>query len=304
MSEPHHFRFFQRNSISHVQYKIYANDAWGPSDGHPFLASLPDVKNKPGFAEVFQANTEEVAALRSFSNFKERQLQRHTRLNAADDVIQLYQTVIMETKAFIEYLQEFPNSDRTLVHASAKFWWTTPQNKASDENASSEPNITGDMTEILSCFPAVEHCGYFGPRGGAPTKQGLQRPIPKSKKDVASKYIAKASKLGSTSTDPISNAMPTQHQRWFDFDLHMDVHIGDFVGVQAPKSARRNGEFFWVAKVREVRKVDGEFLVLWYWPTKRKGLRNGSDAMRARYVNSLGRTWEPDRMYNDKIGLL
>jgi hypothetical protein len=231
MSEPHHFRFFQRNSVLHVQYKIYANDAWGPSDGHPFLASLLDVRSKPGFAEVFQANTEEVAALCSFSNLKERQLHRLTRFNATDDVIQMYQTVIVETKAFIEYLQEFPNSDRTLVHASAKFWWTSPQNKASDENTSGEPNITRDMIEILSCFPAVEHCGYFGPRGGAPTKLGLQRLVPKSKKDVASKYIGKASKLGSTSTDPISNVVPAQHQRWFDFDPHMDVHIGDFVGV-------------------------------------------------------------------------
>jgi hypothetical protein len=70
MSEPHHFRFFQRNSVPHVQYKIYANDAWGPSDGHPFLASLPDVRSKPRFAEVFQANTEEVVALRSFSALK------------------------------------------------------------------------------------------------------------------------------------------------------------------------------------------------------------------------------------------
>jgi hypothetical protein len=107
MSEPHHFRFFQRNSVPHVQYKIYANDAWGPSDGHPFLASLPNVRSKPGFAEVFQANTEEVAALRSFSSLKERQLHRHTRhtrLNAVDDVIQMYHTVIVETKAFIEYL--------------------------------------------------------------------------------------------------------------------------------------------------------------------------------------------------------
>jgi hypothetical protein len=159
-------------------------------------------------------------------------------------VIQIYQTVIVETKAFIEYLQEFPNSDRTLVHASAKFWWTSPQNKASVENTSDEPNITRDMTEILSYFPAIEYRGYFGPRGGAPTKQGLQRPVPENKKDVLSKYIGKASKLGSTSIDPISNAVPAQHQRWFDFDPHMDVHIGDFVGVQAPKSARRNDELF------------------------------------------------------------
>jgi hypothetical protein len=69
------------------------------------------------------------------------------------------------------------------------------------------------MIEILSCFPLVEHRGHFGPRGGAPTKEGLQCPVPKRKKDVASKYIAKASKLGCTSTEPISNAMPAQHQR-------------------------------------------------------------------------------------------
>jgi hypothetical protein len=125
----------------------------------------------------------------------------------------MYQTVIVETKAFIEYLQEFPNSNRTLVHASSKFWWTTPHNKASDENGLGEPNIGGDLIEILSCFPAVEHRGYFGPRGGAPTKEGLQRSVPKKKKDVASKDIAKASKLGSTSTELISNAVPAQQQR-------------------------------------------------------------------------------------------
>jgi hypothetical protein len=264
------------------------------------LASVPDVRSKPGFAEVFQANTEEVAALRSFINLKERQLDRHTRLNAAEDVIQMYQTVIVETKAFIEYLEEFPSKDRTMVHASAKFWSTTPPNKASDGNGSRSPHIAEGLTEILSCFPAVERRGYFGPRGQAPREDGLPRLVTKKKKDAASKYIAKASKLGSTSTEPISNAVPAQHEKWFDFDPHMDVHIGDFVGVQASKIAQRNGELFWVAKVKELRNVareDGEFLALWYWPTKPKGLRDGPDAMRARYVNSLARTWEPDRMY-------
>jgi 7,8-dihydro-6-hydroxymethylpterin-pyrophosphokinase len=90
MNEPYHFRFFQRNSVPHMQYKIYANDAWGPSDGHPFLASVLDVRSKLGFSEVFQANIEEVATLRSFSSLKERQLDRHTRLNAAEDLIQMY----------------------------------------------------------------------------------------------------------------------------------------------------------------------------------------------------------------------
>jgi hypothetical protein len=300
MSEPHHFRFFQRNNVPHVQYKIYANDAWGPSDGHPFLASVPDVRTKPGFAEVFEVNTEEVAALRSFSSMKERQLDRHTRLNAAEALLQMYRTVIVETKAFIEYLEEFPNKDRTMVHASANFWWTTPHDRASDGNRSSGPHITEDLTEILPFFPAVEHRGYFGPRGQAPRKDGVQQMVKRKKNDAASKYSAKSSKLGATSTTPISNAVPAQQQKWFDFDPHMDVHIGDFVGVQAPKTAQRNGELFWVAKVRELRNVareDGEFLALWYWPTKPKGLRDGPDTMRARYMNCVARTWEPDRMY-------
>jgi hypothetical protein len=174
MSEPYHFRFFQRNSVPHVQYKIYANDAWQPSNGHPFLASVPNVRSKPGFAEVFQANTKEVEALRSFTNLKERQLDRHRRLNAAEDVIQMYQTVIVETKAFIEYLEEFPSKDRTLVHMSAKFWWTTAPDKASDGNGSRGPHIIEGLTEILSCFPVVERRGYFGPRGQAPREDGLQ----------------------------------------------------------------------------------------------------------------------------------
>ena len=44
-------------------------------------------------------------------------------------------------------------------------------------------------------------------------------------------------------------------------------------------------------------REDGEFLALWYWPTKPKGLRDGLDAMQACYVNFLAHTWEPNRMY-------
>ena len=44
-------------------------------------------------------------------------------------------------------------------------------------------------------------------------------------------------------------------------------------------------------------REDGEFLALWYWLTKPKGLCDGPDVMRACYVNSLAHTWEPDQMY-------
>ena len=141
-------------------------------------------------------------------NLKEGQLDRYTRLNAAKDVIQMYQTVIVETKAFIEYLEEFLSKDRTMVHAFAKFWWTTPLDKARNGNGSCGPHSAEGLTEILSCFPAMERRGYFGPRGQAPREDGLPRLLTKKKKGVASKYTAKASKLGSTSIEPISNAVP------------------------------------------------------------------------------------------------
>jgi hypothetical protein len=80
----------------------------------------------------------------------------------------------VETKAFIEYLEEFPKKDRTMVHASANFWWTTPHDKTSDWNRSSGPHIAEDLTEILPFCPAVEYRGYFGPRGQAPRKDGVQ----------------------------------------------------------------------------------------------------------------------------------
>ena len=50
-------------------------------------------------------------------------------------------------------------------------------------------------------------------------------------------------------------------------------------------------------ELQNVAREDGQFLALWYWPTKPKGLRDGLDAMRARYVNSLAHTWKPNRMY-------
>jgi hypothetical protein len=150
-----------------------------------------------------------------------------------------------------------------------------------------------NMTQTLSCFPAMEHHGYFGLQGQAPQKDRPQRLIKKNTKDGHSKYTTSASKHVSPSNILLSNAVLVQHQKWFDFDPHMDVHIGNFVGIHALKTMQKNGELFWVAKVKELRNVvrkDGEFLALWYWPTQPKGLRDGPNAMQTRYVNSLAQT--------------
>ena len=99
------------------------------------------------------------------------------------------------------------------------------------------------------------------------------------------------------------NAEPIQQERWYDFDPHMDVHVGDFVGVQALEETHRNGVVFWVAKVQQVKNMareDGKFLALWYWPTTPEGLQDGLDVMRIRYANSLAQIWEPNRTYKGK----
>lgn len=41
---------------------------------------MPKVRRKPGFVEVFQSDSEEIAALQSFRNIKERQLKKYTHL--------------------------------------------------------------------------------------------------------------------------------------------------------------------------------------------------------------------------------
>jgi hypothetical protein len=267
---------------------------------------VPDVRSKPGFAQVFEHNHEEVAVLHSFVNLKERQLDRQTKLHASQGQVQAYQAVIVETKEFIEYLQSFPNTIKTFVHASTEFWWSILQRTEEYERGTQVPMNENEMNSIVSLFPTMKRRGYFGPRREAPGKKEPLQTASKRKKDGPLRGTTSASQQRPRLKEPLSNAVPLQQQRWFDFDPHMDVHIGDFVGVQALESTQQNGELFWVAKVRELRNVareDGGFLALWYWPTSPKGLRDGPNAMRTQYANCLARTWEPDRMYrrNDWI---
>jgi hypothetical protein len=193
LSEPHHFRFFQRNGKPHVQHKIYANDAWGPTDGHLFLASVPNVRSKPGFAEVFEHNHEEVAALHSFVNLKERQLDRHIKLHASQGQLQAYQFVIVETKEFIEYLQSFPDTDKTSVHTSTQFWWSIPQRTKENERGAQVQVNEDEMNNIVSLFPTVECRGYFGPQREAPRKKEPLKMAMKRKRDVPSIGTSSAS---------------------------------------------------------------------------------------------------------------
>ena len=121
------------------------------------------MRSKLGFAEVFEHNHKEVVALHSFVNLKEWQFDRYTKLHASQGQLQAYQSVIVETKEFIEYLQRFSNIDKTSIHATTEFWWSIPQRTKENETGTHGQVNEDEMNNILLLFPTVESRGYFGP---------------------------------------------------------------------------------------------------------------------------------------------
>ena len=250
VSKPHHFRFYQQNNSPHVQYKIYANNAWRPVDGEVYLKTIPDSRTKPGFAQVFQSESGEIAALQSFLSLKERQLERLLQLNVAEEQLQPYRANITDTQTFIAYLEEFPTRDRSAVHAATSFWCNVSYTEESSGGRNHVQEEDLDLSAVLPYFPNVEHRGYFGPRGKAPRQKQVRQPKIQEQKHGRNTSSKGPSKHASSGNRLDSNAVPIQQEQWYDFDPHMDVHVGDFVGVQAPEEAQRNGEVFWVAKVQ------------------------------------------------------
>jgi hypothetical protein len=104
-----------------------------------------------------------VAALHSFVIMKERQLSRHTKLNVAKEQLQPYRVAIVETRAFIEYLERFPSIDRTSRHASSQFWWILSCQNDNNMKQSQINESEEEMVGILFYSSVVEHRGYFRP---------------------------------------------------------------------------------------------------------------------------------------------
>ena len=83
-----------------------------------------------------------------------------------------------------------------MVHASAKFWWTSPPDKASDGNGSRGPHNAEGLTKIFLCFLVMERHGYFGPSGQAPREHGLPRLLTKEKKKYCFQVHCKGFQAG------------------------------------------------------------------------------------------------------------
>jgi hypothetical protein len=79
------------------------------------------VRSKLGFAEVFEHNHEEVAALYSFVNLKERQLDRHIKLHASQGQRQAYQSVIVETRSSLSICRASPTLIKLLFMRQQSF---------------------------------------------------------------------------------------------------------------------------------------------------------------------------------------
>jgi hypothetical protein len=73
---PHHMRFYMENGVTRVQHKHFSKDAWGPTDGHVCLRSLPNTAEKPALAEVHRVEERELKALDEFIAYKTRCVER------------------------------------------------------------------------------------------------------------------------------------------------------------------------------------------------------------------------------------
>ena len=64
------------NGVTQVQYKHFSKDAWGPTDGHVCLRSLPNTVEKPALVEVHCIEERELKALDEFIAYKKIYVER------------------------------------------------------------------------------------------------------------------------------------------------------------------------------------------------------------------------------------
>ena len=68
--------YVQAIGVAQVQFKHFSKDAWGPTEGHVCLRSLPNPIEKPALAEVHRADERELKALDEFIAYKTRCVER------------------------------------------------------------------------------------------------------------------------------------------------------------------------------------------------------------------------------------
>jgi hypothetical protein len=107
-------RFYMENGVTRVQYKHFSKDAWGPTEGHMCLRSVPNTAEKPALAEVHRAEERELKALDEFIAYKTRWVEK---LQNVEKNLQ----AIEETEWLKEYLEHFSDANREAQRA-LPFW--------------------------------------------------------------------------------------------------------------------------------------------------------------------------------------
>jgi hypothetical protein len=163
---PHHMRFYMENGVTWVQYKHFNKDAWGPTDGHVCLRSLPNTAEKPTLAEVHLIEERELKALDEFIAFKTRCVER---LQNVEKNLQ----AIKEIEWLKEYLEHFPDANREAQRALP--FWLHEQDRNGVEDSAPEVEVhTEDCSSpaevglIMAMMPDPKARGYFGPHRSRP----------------------------------------------------------------------------------------------------------------------------------------
>jgi hypothetical protein len=163
---PHHMRFYMENGVTRVQCKHFSKDAWGPTDRHVCLTSLPNMAEKPILVEVHRVEERELKALDEFIAYKTRCVERLQNVKKNLQAIE-------ETEWLKEYLEHFPDANREAQRALP--FWPHEQDRNGVEDSALEVEVyTEDRSSptkvglIMATMPDLEARGYFGPRRSRP----------------------------------------------------------------------------------------------------------------------------------------
>ena len=295
ISTKHHFKFYLKEKKPFVQTKDYARDPlWEPVEGYQCLTEVPSRDQKLSFADVYEANDQEMKALEEFIKMKERCIMKlmyvKRNLRAIDD-----------TKWLIQYLKQFSKTNKSAMWEQLHFWppVLNSSNMASmqqsDSNAQDPehcPSIVESVqteSTVLNHLPSILPRGYFGPRRGKP-QTTASRPAKKPRPSTTEASIA-------TEWD-LEDVFP-------EFDPFTDVQVGHMVAMNTSNEDRESSIPFFLGKValqKNVSSTSGSMKIIWYWP-KPTSQQDDYGMWTYRYKNYMKQKWIPSNEPSNWVDL-
>jgi hypothetical protein len=239
--------------VTRVQYKHFSKDAWGPTDGHVCLRSLPNMAERPALAKVHRAEERELKALDEFIAYKTRYVER---LQNVEKNLQ----AIEETEWLKEYLEHFPDANKEAQRALPFLPHEQDMNGMEDSAPEVEVSIEdrsspAEVGLIMATMPDPEARGYFRPQRSRP----------------ATIHGTRASRRRATSASPLTVGAGTNtggEDHYPAFNPETDIRVGHFVALSVEQEELRAGVPFYVGKVLEFGKGRWakKMKVIWYKP--------------------------------------